>query len=78
MNSFSKIINKICLSACHESELSINCNLKDMIFVIYFPFSSVLLTYFSIGTNKVMYFPGFSPKQVSCPSNSSASSFMMK
>ena len=45
---------------------------------MFFVFSSVLLlilvTLFSIGTVKVMYFQVFSPKQV----NSSASSFLIK
>ena len=38
----------------------------------------ILLNSFSFGTEKIMYFSVFSPKQVNCPSNSSASSNMIK
>ena len=57
--------------------LSINCSLKD-IFVISSRILSVILNSFSIGTIKVMDFEVFSPKQVSCFSNFSANSFMIK
>ena len=49
-----------------------------MAFVISFPFLSILITSFSIGTVKVMYFSVFYPKQVNFPSNSSASSFVIE
>ena len=58
--------------------LSINCNLSDMIFLISFPFLSILATSFSNGTDKVMYFLIFSLKHIKCPSNSSPSSYMIK
>ena len=44
-----------------------------MDFVISFPFLLILVTSFSIGFEKVIYFSVFSPKQVNCPSNSSVS-----
>ena len=43
-----------------------------MVFVHSFPFLSILVTSFFLGTGKVMCFSVFSPKQVNCPSNSSA------
>ena len=49
-----------------------------MVFVFSSPFLLNLIAYFSIGTEKVMYFSVFSPNQVSCLSNSSANSFMIK
>ena len=52
--------------------LSIKFNLQDIFFAISSPFLSILVTSFSIGTVKVMYFSVFSPKQVNCFSNSSA------
>ena len=48
-----------------------------MVFVNSFPFLSILVTCFSIGTEKV-FFAVFFPKQVNCPSNYSASSIMIK
>ena len=48
-----------------------------MFFVILFPFLSVPVTSFSIGTEKVIYFLAFSPKQVNCFSSSSANYFMI-
>ena len=39
---------------------------KIYFFVISSPFLSILVTFFSIGTVKVMYFSVFSPKQVNC------------
>ena len=44
--------------------LSINCNMEEMYFVISYPFLSILVTSFSLGTMKVMYFPVFSTKQI--------------
>ena len=44
--------------------LSMNCNLRDIVFLISFPFSSILTTSFFIRTEKVMHFSVFSPKQV--------------
>ena len=49
-----------------------------MAFAISPAFSSTLLIYFSIESKKGMNFLVFSPKQVKCTSNSSASSFMIK
>ena len=43
-----------------------------------FPFLSILVTSFSIGTEKAMYFSVFSPKQVNYSSNPSGNSFMIK
>ena len=48
-----------------------------MVFVS-FPFLSILLTSFVIGTEKILYFPVFSPKELNSPSNSFASSSMIK
>ena len=48
-----------------------------MFFVILFPFLSVPVTSFSIGTEKVIYFLAFSPKEVNCFSSSSANYFMI-
>ena len=41
-------------------------------------FLSILVTSSSIETVKIMYFSVFSPKEVTCFSNSSANSFMIK
>ena len=49
-----------------------------MLFVIFPPFLKILLTSFSVGTEKFMYFSVFSPKQVNCHTNFFASSFMKK
>ena len=43
----------------------------DIFFVISSPFLSILITYFPIGTVKVMLFSMFSRKQVKCLLNSS-------
>ena len=43
-----------------------NCNMQEKIFVISFPFLLILVSSFSFGTVKVMYFSGFSPKQLNC------------
>ena len=59
--------------------LSINCNMYNMFFVISSPFLSFLVTSFSVGTIKIIYyFSMFSTKQVNCLLNSSANLFMMK
>ena len=47
-----------------------------MLFVISFQFLSILVTYLSFGTEKLMYYLVFSLKQINCPLNSSASSFI--
>ena len=47
-----------------------------MVFVISFQFLSILVTYLSFGTEKLMYYQVFSLKQINCPLNSSASSFI--
>ena len=53
-----------------DNELAINlpvlihCKMLDIFFVIPSPFLSILATFFSIGTVKVMYFSRVSPKQV--------------
>ena len=39
--------------------------------MIYFRFLPIVVTYLFIGTEKIMYFSVFFPKQVNCPSNSS-------
>ena len=49
-----------------------------MAFVIFSPFSPILLTSFSTGTEKVMNFSVFFPIQVNCSSNLSARPFMTK
>ena len=46
--------------------------------MISFQFLSILVTSFSVGTEMIMYFLVFIPKQVNCPSNSFANSFMIK
>ena len=43
-----------------------NCNMQGIFFVISSPFLSILASSFSFGTVKVMYFSGFSPKQLNC------------
>ena len=58
MNFFRKIIDKIWIWICH--------NELDIFLVISSPFLSSLVTSFSIGTVKVLYFSVFSPKQVNC------------
>ena len=58
--------------------MSIICNLQDIVFMISFQFLSILVTSFSVGAEMIMYFLVFTPKQVNCPSNSSANSFMIK
>ena len=40
-----------------------NCNMQDIFFVISSAFLPILVTSFSIGTVKFMYFSVFSPKQ---------------
>ena len=57
--------------------LSINCNLWDIIFVISSLFLSIFVTPFSIGTENVMYFSVFSPKQVNYFSNYFGNFFMI-
>ena len=47
-------------------------------FVIFSPVLLIVLTYFSIGTKKAIYFSEFFPKQVSCSSDFFPSTFMIK
>ena len=47
-----------------------------MVFVISFLLLPALITTFSIGTEKAIYFSVFSPKQLKCFSTSSANSFI--
>ena len=60
------------LSTRFNNELAINlalltnCNMQGIFFVISSPFLSILASSFSFGTVKVMYFSGFSPKQLNC------------
>ena len=49
-----------------------------MAFVVSSPLLSILVTPFCIGTETVMHFSVFSPKQVNRFSNSFADSFMIK
>ena len=49
-----------------------------MDFVISFPFLSILVTSFCIGTEKIVFFSVFSYKQENYFSNSSANTFMIK
>ena len=49
-----------------------------MVFVIPYPFLSILLTPFHIGTEKFLSFSVISPKQVNCSSTSSVTTCMMK
>ena len=49
--------------SCINLALSKICNLKDMVFGISSPFSLILVTLFSIVSEKVKYFSQFSPKQ---------------
>ena len=58
--------------------IAINCYLQEKVLKIYFPFYSILETSFFIETKMVIYFSVYSPKQVNCPSGSSASSFMTR
>ena len=53
--------------------LSRNYNLQNIVFMISCPFSSILLTSFVAGSEKILYFSVFSPRQW----NSFASSFMI-
>ena len=46
--------------------------------MVSFSFLLILITSFSIGTVKTMYFSVFSPKQVNCLLHSSANFFMIK
>ena len=64
------------LNLAHSS--SVNFKLQYMVFVISSQFLPILLTSFSIGTEKVMFFTVFSPKKENCSSGSSASSSMIK
>ena len=49
-----------------------------MVFVISSPFLSILVISSCTGTENVMYFSVFSPKQVNCFWNYFANSFMIK
>ena len=79
MNSLNKIIitgvdNELSINLA----LSTNRNLKDMVFGISSSYSSVLVTSFSIGTEKMIYFSASSPKEVNCFPSSFAISFKVK
>ena len=79
MNSLSKIIitgldSKLTINPA----LSTNCNLYNMVFGISSSYSSVLVTSFSIGTEKIIYFSSSSPKEVNCFPSSFAISFEVK
>ena len=78
MNSFRKIIATFDNDLAINRALSINCNLCDMVFVMSYPFLSILVTSLSIRTENVIYFSVLSPTQVNCFSSSSASSFLIK
>ena len=58
--------------------LLINYNMYDTVFVISYSFLTILVTSFSIGAVKVIYFSVFFPKQVNCFLKSYANSFMIK
>ena len=64
-----------------DNELAINLplpiNCRMYTFSISSPFLLILVTSFSIGTEKVMYFSLFFPEQLNCFSNSSANSFII-
>ena len=49
-----------------------------MVFGISSSYSSVLVTSFSIGTEKIIYFSSSSPKEVNCFPSSFAISFEVK
>ena len=53
-------------------------SLSSMVFVSFFPFLSILVTSVYIGTVEAIYFSVFSSELENCPSNSSASLFMIK
>ena len=79
INEFSsgRLLTKFDNELAINLALSINCNMKDIFFVISSPFLSILVTTFSNGTVKVMYFSVFSPRQVNCFLSFSANSFMI-
>ena len=62
INVLSEIVDKMLLWDCHKS---CAVNLQDVAFVVFPTFLEFLLTFFSIGTEKVMHISFFSPKQVS-------------
>ena len=45
-----------------------------MVIALLFPSLSIFVTSFTIGTENVLYFSVFSPRQSNCPSNSLANS----
>ena len=49
-----------------------------MVFVISFPFLSILLTFVNIGTGQVLYFSVFSNRKLNSSVNYFASSAMVK
>ena len=49
--------------------LSINYSLYGMIFVVFSPSLLILLTSFVIGTEKILYFPVFYPRQLNFRQN---------
>ena len=61
-----------------DNVLCINCNLQNIFFITSSAFVSILVISFCIGTDKVMHFSVFFPKQVNCFSNSSTNSFIIK
>ena len=63
MNSLSKIITRFDNELAINLALSINFNLYNMFFVTSSPFLLILITNFSIGTEKIIYFSVFSPKK---------------
>ena len=78
MNSFRKIMTKFDNELAINLALSINCSMYGIFHVIFSPLLPVLVTSFSIGTVKVIYFSLLFPKEVKKFSNSSTKSFMIK
>ena len=58
----------------NELDINLKISINFILYVIDLPLSSSFL----ISTEKVIYFSVFSPKHSNCPSNSSASSLIIK
>ena len=78
MNSFRKLLARFDNEVAINLALSINYSLKDIGFLISSPFLSILVTAFSIETEKVVNFLLFFPKHLNFSSNSFTSSFIIK
>ena len=73
--TFSQLISdRLSTRVDKEQDINLKLSINFILYVTDLPSSSSFL----LGTEKIIYFSVFSPKHSCCPSNSSATSLIMK